>query len=171
MLLILVVRLGNGSESFCEWMGLILIISFTLTGQSCFHNYLLPVLTQLTRDYSLLGSYRPILHLPKELSWSILQYTDPDVSLAQTDEDKMLGLDPVVTNEEGKFTALQMRLTLGSAAYATMAIREVTKTETSAYHQTILTQASEDQAYKGSVMENVVAESDVVAEEIVMASP
>jgi len=46
--------------------------------------------------------------------------------------------------------ALQIRLTLGTAAYATMALREVTKTETSSHFQTTLTKASEDQQYKGT---------------------
>lgn len=71
------------------------------------------------------------------------------MALAQSDEDKILGFDPPATEEDGKFIALQVKLTLGTAAYATMALREVTKTETSSHYQTMLTQASEDQAYKG----------------------
>ncbi|KAK7695926.1 hypothetical protein QCA50_000565 [Cerrena zonata] len=102
------------------------------------------------REYSLGGSYRKILHLPKELSWNVLRYTDPDVALAQADEDKLLGFDPPVIDENGKFMALQISLQLGTAAYATMALREVTKTETSSHFQTGLTQASEDQRYKAS---------------------
>ncbi|GBE79670.1 pseudouridine synthase [Sparassis latifolia] len=100
------------------------------------------------KEYSLGGSYRKILHLPKELSWSVLRYTDPDVALAQADEDKLLGFDPPAAVEDGKFMALQVHLTLGTAAYATMALREVTKTETSSHFQSTLTQASEDQKYK-----------------------
>ncbi|OSX60298.1 hypothetical protein POSPLADRAFT_1075036 [Postia placenta MAD-698-R-SB12] len=102
------------------------------------------------KEYSLGGSYRKILHLPKELSWSVLRYTDPDVPLAQADEDKLLGFEPPVVVEDGKFLALQINLQLGTAAYATMALREVTKTETSSHYQTTLTQASEDQKYKAS---------------------
>jgi len=102
------------------------------------------------RDYSLGGSYRKILHLPKELSWSVLRYTDPDVALAQSDEDKLLGFDPPAVVEDGKFMALQIQLTLGTAAYATMALREVTKTETSSSFQAVLTQASEDQKYRAA---------------------
>jgi len=100
------------------------------------------------KEYSLGGSYRKILHLPKELSWSVLRYTDPDVALAQADEDKQLGFDPPMIVEDGKFMALQLNLQLGTAAYATMALREVTKTETSSHYQSSLTQASEDQKYK-----------------------
>jgi len=100
------------------------------------------------REYTLNGSYRAIIHLPKELSWSVLRYTDPDVSLAQSDEDKLLGFDPPATVADGKFMALQMNLTLGTAAYATMALREITKTDTSSHVQTGLTHAAEDQKYR-----------------------
>ncbi|KAF9008970.1 pseudouridine synthase [Cyathus striatus] len=101
------------------------------------------------RDYTLNGSYRAILHLPKELTWSVLHYTDPDVSLAQSDEDKLLGFDPPAIVEDGKFMALQIQLTLGTAAYATMALREITKTDTSSHFQTSLTANAEDQKYRG----------------------
>ena len=101
------------------------------------------------RDYTLSGSYRNILHLPKELSWSVLRYTDPDVPLARSDEDQLLGNDPPAPDPEGKFLALQIRLILGTAAYATMALREVTKTDTSSHFQSGLTLVSEDQRFKG----------------------
>ena len=107
------------------------------------------ICNRLVRDYTLNGSYRAILHLPKELSWSVLWYTDPDVSLAQADEDKLLGFDAPVIVDDGKFMALQINLTLGTAAYATMALREITKTETSSHFQTGLTQAAEDQKFRG----------------------
>jgi tRNA pseudouridine13 synthase len=80
-----------------------------------------------------------------------LRYTDPDVSLAQADEDKLLGFDPPAVVEDGKFTALQINMTLGTAAYATMALREITKTETSSHFQSDLTQASEDQKFKAGL--------------------
>lgn len=80
----------------------------------------------------------------------MLRYTDPDVSLAQADEDKLLGKEPPIVDEDGKFVALQVKLQLNTAAYATMALREVTKTETSSHYQTSLTIASEDQAFRGT---------------------
>jgi len=102
------------------------------------------------RDYTLNGSYRAMIHLPKELSWSVLQYTDPDVSLAQSDEDELLGFDPPAAVPDGKFVALQINLILGTAAYATMALREITKTDTSSHVQTSLTAVADDQKYRGT---------------------
>lgn len=81
----------------------------------------------------------------------MLRYTDPDVPLAQADEDKLLGFEPPVIDETGKFVALQIELQLSTAAYATMALREVTKTETSSHYQTNLTASSEDQMFRGTV--------------------
>ncbi|KAF8974462.1 pseudouridine synthase [Flammula alnicola] len=118
------------------------------------------------REYTLNGSYRAMLHLPKEMSWSVLRYTDPDVSLAQSDEDKLLAFDPPAVVEDGKFMALQINVTLGTAAYATMALREVTKTDTSSHFQTSLTAAAEDQKYRGTATvdsaETVTAAADEV---------
>lgn len=102
------------------------------------------------RDYTLNGSYRKILHMPKELTWTVMRYTDPDISLAQSDEDELLRFDPPVVDQEGKFLALQIRLTLGTASYATMALREITKADTSSHYQMNLTTISEDQQYRGS---------------------
>ncbi|KAG8860947.1 hypothetical protein FRB91_000143 [Serendipita sp. 411] len=102
------------------------------------------------REYSLAGSYRKIVHLPKLVSWSLLRYTDPELPLAQSDEDRILGIEPPQTEESGKFLALQIRLQLGTASYATMALREITKVDTSTHVQTLLTVTSEDQEYKGA---------------------
>ncbi|EPQ59476.1 tRNA pseudouridine synthase D [Gloeophyllum trabeum ATCC 11539] len=116
------------------------------------------------KEYTMGGSYRKILHLPSSLSYSILRYTDPDVPLAQADEDKLLGFDPPAVVEDGRFMALQVKLTLGTAAYATMALREVTKAETSSHYQTALTAASEDQKFKGGVEDIEELEADVDAD-------
>ncbi|KIY49313.1 tRNA pseudouridine synthase D [Fistulina hepatica ATCC 64428] len=121
------------------------------------------------KQYTLNGSYRHILHLPKELSWSVLCYTDPDIALAQADEDKLLGFDPPVIDENGKFTALQINIALGTASYATMALREITKTETSSHFQSSLTSASEDQKYR-SIPLNEVEDETVVTETEVNAT-
>lgn len=71
--------------------------------------------------------------------------------LAQADEDKLLGFDPPAVIEDGKFIALQIHLVLGTAAYATMALREITKMDTSSHVQSNLTITAEDQLYRGGL--------------------
>lgn len=116
-------------------------------------------------EYSLPGSYRKIIHLPKTFTWSHVSYTDPDISLVQSDEDKILGENPAAEDDPegtyppkysghslqlGKFQALKIELTLGPSAYATMALREITREETSTWHQIGLTMKGEDQEFKGA---------------------
>lgn len=101
------------------------------------------------------------MFLPKHVSWKILRYAGSEVPLAQSDEDKILGLEPPMPQVDGEFVALQIELQLSSAVYATMALREITKTETSAHFQTVLTQSAEDQIHKGeAVVDEVTMEDD-----------
>ncbi|WVF66366.1 hypothetical protein IAT40_001106 [Kwoniella sp. CBS 6097] len=103
------------------------------------------------REFSLPGSYRRMILRPISLQWTHIQYTDPDLSLVQSDEDAILNLNPPVANDpEGKFRALKIELTLGSATYATMCLREITREETSTWHQIGLSMKGEDREYKGS---------------------
>ncbi|WWC85511.1 uncharacterized protein L201_000375 [Kwoniella dendrophila CBS 6074] len=113
------------------------------------------------RDFSLPGSYRRIIIKPISLNWNHLNYTDPDVSLVQSDEDKILNLNPPPSttiieqevqggdDDQGKFKALKIELTLGSSTYATMVLREITREETSTWHQIGLTMNGQDREYKG----------------------
>ncbi|WWC67110.1 uncharacterized protein I206_101017 [Kwoniella pini CBS 10737] len=109
------------------------------------------------RDYSLPGSYRRIIIKPLKLNWKHIKYTDTDLPLTQSDEDKILNLNPPSIideeneeNEKGKFKALKIELDLNSATYATMVLREITREETSTWHQIGLTMNGEDRDYKGS---------------------
>jgi tRNA pseudouridine13 synthase len=59
-------------------------------------------------------------------------------------------LNPVAEDDpEGKFRALRVELQLGASAYATMALREVTREETATWWQIGLTVKGEDQKHKG----------------------
>lgn len=118
--------------------------------------------TQLTcskfPDYQLNGSYRPMLVKPRNLTYSITSYTDPDIPLTHTDEE--LCLDASLSNSiqddqddnssSSKFTALTLRFQLPSSSYATMLMREALKSDTSSFKHRQMTQKSEDQHFKGS---------------------
>lgn len=71
----------------------------------------------------------------------------------------------VADPSEAKFVALQVRIKIGTAAYATMALREVTKTETISAFQTGLTKGSKDQEFRGTEVLPVVKKSGDADEE------
>jgi tRNA pseudouridine13 synthase len=90
------------------------------------------------RDYSLPGGYRKIAVQPEHVSWELMCYNDFQVSLVHGDMEllKKEELLPQVT--DGKFKAIKLELSLPSSSYATMALREVLKSGTSAaYHTTL----------------------------------
>lgn len=73
------------------------------------------------------GTYRKILHLPKDVTYRLLVSTSPNEDLAQSDEDRILGRSIPVAREykeadgelkEGESLALQVELTLGSSTCA-----------------------------------------------------
>jgi len=102
-------------------------------------------------EYSLPGSYRKLIHKPSNVSWEHIRYTDPEIPLAQCDEDRILGLnEPASDDPNGKFRALKLQWTLGTSCYATMALREITRQETATWNQINLTAENEDQAHKAS---------------------
>ncbi|GAA5917096.1 hypothetical protein JCM6882_009496, partial [Rhodosporidiobolus microsporus] len=109
------------------------------------------------KEYSLGGTYRKIVHLPQDVSHRLLVSTSPNEDLARSDEDVLLNRPAPAAREykeedgelaEGESLALRVELTLGSSTYATMALREVLKSRTSAANQKSLTQAMEERLKK-----------------------
>ncbi|XP_067324917.1 pseudouridylate synthase 7 homolog isoform X2 [Anolis sagrei] len=90
------------------------------------------------RDYSLSGAYRKVIIRPQHVSWELVAYDDPKIPLFTTDLDKMEGKTPAALATEGKYKALKMDFSLPPSTYATMAIREVLKMDTSIKKQTQL---------------------------------
>ncbi|XP_053874221.1 pseudouridylate synthase 7 homolog isoform X1 [Malaclemys terrapin pileata] len=90
------------------------------------------------RDYSLSGAYRKIIIRPQNVRWEVVAYDDPRIPLFNTDLDKLEGKPPPILATEGKFKALKMEFSLPPSTYATMAIREVLKMDTSIKKQTQL---------------------------------
>ncbi|XP_069048726.1 pseudouridylate synthase 7 homolog [Lepisosteus oculatus] len=90
------------------------------------------------RDYSLSGAYRRILLRPQDVRWEVISYDDPRIPLVHTDVEKLEGKPPPVFPKEGQYRALRMEFSLPPSTYATMAIREVLKMDTSIKNQTQL---------------------------------
>uniref|UniRef100_A0A8D0D3B5 Pseudouridine synthase 7 n=1 Tax=Sander lucioperca TaxID=283035 RepID=A0A8D0D3B5_SANLU len=90
------------------------------------------------KDYSLAGAYRRIIIRPSDVSWLVIKYDDPRISLVHSDFEKLENKPAPVFNNEGKYRALRMEFSLPPSTYATMAIREVLKLDTSIKKQTQL---------------------------------
>ena len=91
------------------------------------------------------GAYRKILLKPTDLIWEKIPYSNPNQDLVQPDEDVLLGFAPPERDiEEGDKLALKIEFSLGTAAYATMALREVLKSETGNVQQRAMTEKMMD---------------------------
>ncbi|KAL7557125.1 hypothetical protein ACA910_002410 [Epithemia clementina (nom. ined.)] len=93
------------------------------------------------RNFSYGGGYRKLVCRPKDVDFDLLEYADPLEPLVQTDLMKLSGipircLDSSET-DSSKNALLGMRIgfTLPSAAYATIALRELMKKPTSSEFQ------------------------------------
>lgn len=88
-------------------------------------------LKQKNKKYTLSGSYRKILQIPQDLNWKIVRYMNKTDDLIASDIDEMKGIEALEDNPEGTFKALIVQMTLKSSSYATMALRELLKCDTS----------------------------------------
>ncbi|XP_014831680.1 PREDICTED: pseudouridylate synthase 7 homolog isoform X1 [Poecilia mexicana] len=90
------------------------------------------------KDYSLAGAYRRVIIRPTDVSWEVIHYDDPRISLVHSDFEKLENKPAPVFKKDGKYRALRMEFSLPPSTYATMAIREVLKLDTSIKKQTQL---------------------------------
>ncbi|XP_035676228.1 pseudouridylate synthase 7 homolog [Branchiostoma floridae] len=90
------------------------------------------------KDYSLSGAYRKIIVKPTNCKWSVMCYDDVKIPLMLTDKDVLDGKEAPLASSEGKMKALKVEFTLPPSTYATMALREILKTDTSSGHQALL---------------------------------
>lgn len=92
------------------------------------------------KEFSLAGAYRPIMGKPLGLSYEIIKYKEAtdalirtDLELLQEKEASGTTLDRVVksSDPEATSTAVILQMRLGVSSYATMALREFMKADTS----------------------------------------
>ncbi|KAI8647380.1 pseudouridine synthase [Parasitella parasitica] len=84
------------------------------------------------------GDYRAMLSKPEQMGWSFVRYNDPTEKLCNTDVDRLENKDEPVGIADGQYLALKVEFTLGTSQYATMALREIMKAETSSQAQSTL---------------------------------
>ena len=75
---------------------------------------------------------------PPHVTWRLLRYNDVKKPLVLTDLDKLYKKSEPETMPDGAFQALQLEFSLPTSCYATMAIREVLKCDTSTGYQASL---------------------------------
>lgn len=88
-------------------------------------------LRQKNKKYSLGGTYRKILQIPSNLSWKIMHYKEKHSDLIMCDIDEMRKSTAPKDEPEGQYKALIIEMSLKSSTYATMALREILKFDTS----------------------------------------
>ncbi|CEG83732.1 hypothetical protein RMATCC62417_17608 [Rhizopus microsporus] len=84
------------------------------------------------------GDYRAILAKPRNMSWSCIRYNNPEERLCNTDVDRLQALPEPTGVEDGQYLALKVEFTLGTSQYATMALREIMRAETSSQAQSAI---------------------------------
>ncbi|XP_067051199.1 pseudouridylate synthase 7 homolog [Acropora muricata] len=92
------------------------------------------------KDYALSGAYRKLLVKPSQMNWHWFRYNDIKEPLALTDMDRLKGAQEPQSVPDGKYWALQLGFTLPTSTYATMALREVLRCNTSSAYQASLNQ-------------------------------
>lgn len=97
-------------------------------------------LKQKTKMHSLTGAYRKVFIKPEHLDWKLVPYEKPNDTLVLSDLEKLNGEPEPVPAENAPHKALLLEFRLPSSAYATMALREILKVDTSALHQRSLEQ-------------------------------
>nr|KAG5701897.1 hypothetical protein BaRGS_014962 [Batillaria attramentaria] len=93
------------------------------------------------KDFSLPGAYRTVVVHPRDMEWQTFQYDDYTIPLALSDLERLNKEPEPVSLPDGKLRAVSVTFTLPSSSYATMALREVLKADTSPAHQTSLNTA------------------------------
>ncbi|KAJ3303923.1 multisubstrate pseudouridine synthase 7 [Kappamyces sp. JEL0829] len=98
-------------------------------------------------DINLPGFYRRCYSLPRNVSGRLVRYSDQGSDPVDFIESDLERLAPKKREKEipnGDLLALVVEFTLSSSEYATMVLREITKTETSASFHSQLSQSSKD---------------------------
>jgi tRNA pseudouridine13 synthase len=104
-------------------------------------------MTSKIHENNLPGSYRKIICKPRNVSGKLIHYDDDetffiknDLDILENKPDIVYPTSKCITNKDGDKIAIIVEFTLGSSQYATMALREMTKEETSSSYHSSLSQ-------------------------------
>lgn len=88
------------------------------------------------------GAYRRAFIKPIDLNWHLVRYNTENDTLIRSDVEELRGENHAMNVEGGKQKALIIEFSLPSSCYATMALREILKCDTSVAYQVQLQQAT-----------------------------
>lgn len=98
------------------------------------------IIVDSSRTYSLSGAYRKAVIKPIELSWKFMKYNNESDTLIRSDIEELRGESEPVSIPDGCQKALIVEFSLPPSSYATMALREIMKCDTSVASQIQLQQ-------------------------------
>lgn len=78
------------------------------------------------------------------MNWKFVQYNTENDLLINTDYELIMKDRLIKLSDEGPLTACLLEFSLSSSTYATMALREILKIDTSSEHQIKLAQGKTD---------------------------
>uniref|UniRef100_A0A0K8TWP2 Pseudouridylate synthase 7 n=1 Tax=Bactrocera latifrons TaxID=174628 RepID=A0A0K8TWP2_BACLA len=89
------------------------------------------------KTFAMAGAYRKLLICPRDLTWKFRKYSTPEETLIASDWDRIAGKADKIENTEGTgdLKALLLDFCLPPSVYATMFLRELLKSDTSAAQQ------------------------------------
>ncbi|GLG99484.1 Pseudouridylate synthase 7 homolog-like Protein [Gryllus bimaculatus] len=114
-------------------------------------------LKQTVRKYSVGGAYRKMIIRPDNVKWKTMHYSEPFKTLELSDKEKMENKEAPKDEPDGTYKALLLDFCLPSSTYATMALREILKSDTSSQHQASL---NNYHIQKGKVCDDSVEPSE-----------
>lgn len=88
------------------------------------------------------GAYRKAFVRPIDLKWHFMKYNYDQDTLIRSDIEELRGESEPADVENGSQKALIVEFTLPSSSYATMALREILKCDTSVASQMQLQQST-----------------------------
>lgn len=88
------------------------------------------------------GAYRKVFIKPIDLNWYFMKYNLDTDQLIRSDVEEIRGEIEPKSIEDGSQKALILEFTLPSSSYATMALREIMKRDTSVANQVQLQQTT-----------------------------
>ncbi|XP_045764950.1 pseudouridylate synthase 7 homolog [Maniola jurtina] len=89
------------------------------------------------KSYSMCGGYRHVVARPADMSWRCVRYSQPHADLILSDADELAGRTTTGATDDGQYKALLLTMSLPPSSYATMALRELLKVDTSGDNQAL----------------------------------